>query len=188
MTSIKFSFAPHFINGAAVCCLVILLLAALPCHAQAVPAARHHNPFVSVGLEVKQTAVDFVTWRHPAWNLMVLAQLGADLADAKTTVDAERRDPRGIEIHSLLYGQHPDFKTVALTDFGTSMLLGTASHWLHTHRPEPYIKTADYWWIAPQAIDIIGTGRAAYINAGIKLPKPAQPSPAAIWAHDGLIR
>jgi hypothetical protein len=158
--------------------LFCALLVPSSANAQAQPAGKHHNPLISVGLEVKQTAVDFVTWRHPAWNLMVLAQLGADLADAKTT--ANNTQHGGFESHAWLYGQHPDFKTVALTDIGTSAILGTFSHWMHTHRPEPYIKTADYWWIAPQAIDSIGTARAAYINAGIK---PAKPSPAAIWAR-----
>ena len=162
--------------------LFCAFLVPLSANAQAIPAGQHRNLFQAFGHEVKETAVDFVTWRHPAWNLMVLAQLGADLADAKTTADCQAHQPC-FEYHPALYGQHPDFKTVALTDIGTSAILGTFSHWMHTHRPDPYIKTADYWWIAPQAIDIIGTSRAAYINAGVKPSKPANPSPAAIWTH-----
>jgi hypothetical protein len=141
--------------------LSLLALSAIPCQA---------NVFKDVGHEVKETAIDFVTWKHPAWNLMVLAQLGADLADAKTTTDAEKRAPLSVETNHWLYGRHPDFKTVALTDIGESMLIGTASHWLHTHTPRPYIKTADYWWLIPQTLDIVANGHAAYHNAGLRTP------------------
>jgi hypothetical protein len=141
---------------------VILLLSLATTPANAAP-----NWLTGLGHEVKQTGIDLVTWRHPAWNLMVMAEIGADLADAKTTSDCQRYIHPCFEHSAAIYGQHPDFKTVALTDIGTSLALATASHWMHTHTPRPYIKTADYWWLIPQTIDIVGTSWSAYHNAGL---------------------
>jgi hypothetical protein len=125
--------------------------------------------FVSAtGHEVKQAAIDFVTFKHPAWNLMALAEIGADIADAKTTADCQHM-PNCMEANTFLYGRHPNFHKVALIDIGTSWTLITMDHWIHTHRPEPYIRSADYWWLIPSTIDIVGTSRAAYQNTQVKL-------------------
>ena len=141
--------------------LALVLLSALP--ASAGPKKLLSN----IGHEVKQTGSDFVTWKYPMWNLMVLAEVGADLADAKTTSDCQNAVVRCTEYNSFLYGKHPGFGRVAVTDLGLSSTLIVASHWAHTHRPDPYIRTADYWWVLPQAIDIVGTAHAAYSNSQV---------------------
>ena len=154
--------------------LALVLLSALPASAQSYPRASGRvklGPLhfvVSVGHEIKQTGIDFVTWKHPAWNLMALAEIAADIADATTTANCQRL-PNCMEANTFLYGRHPDFHKVLLIDIGTSWTLITTDHWIHTHRPSPYVKTADYWWIAPGAIDIIGTSKAAYGNTQVKL-------------------
>jgi hypothetical protein len=124
----------------------------------------------SVGHEIKQTGIDFITFRHPAWNLIAFAEIAADIADAKTTADCQHM-PNCMEANTFLYGRKPDFHKVLLIDIGSSWTLITMDHYLHTHRPEPYIKTSDYWWIAPGALDIASTSRAAYMNTQVKLTK-----------------
>jgi hypothetical protein len=142
--------------------LALVLLSALP--ASAGPKKLLSN----IGHEVKQTGIDFVTFRHPAWNLMALAEIGADFADATTTANCQRL-PNCNEANSFLYGRHPDFHKVLLIDLGSSWTLITMDHWLHTHRPDPYIKTANYWWIGAGAVDVVSTSRAAYKNTQVKL-------------------
>jgi hypothetical protein len=142
--------------------LALVLLAVSP--ALAGPKKVLQN----VGHEIKQTSVDFVKFRHPAWNLMALAEIGADIADAKTTADCQHL-PNCMEANTFLYGRHPDFHKVLLIDLGSSWTLITMDHWLHTHTPDPYIKTADYWWIVPGGIDIGNTAYAAYANSKVKL-------------------
>ena len=151
--------------------LLALLLFASPALAQS-PAGRintgHLHWLADVGHEVKQTGIDFVTFRHPAWNLMALAEIGADIADAKTTADCQRF-PNCNEANSFLYGRKSDLHKVLLIDLGSSWTLITMDHWLHTHTPDPYIKSANYWWIGPGAVDLISTSKAAYGNTQVKL-------------------
>jgi len=72
----------------------------------------------ATGHEVKETAKDFILWKHPAWNLMAFAEIAADIADAKTTADCQHM-PNCNEANTFLYGRHPDFHKVLLIDLGT---------------------------------------------------------------------
>jgi hypothetical protein len=115
-----------------------------------------------VAKETGRTAHDFITWRYPLVNAAFIAEIGADLADARTTADAQRRS--AVESSVWLYGPHPSFHRVALTDIGLSFALATMSHAATEQtNPGPIRLLA----IAPQVIDVVGTAHAAYHNTTV---------------------
>ena len=119
-----------------------------------------------LGLELRATARDFVTFRDPKWQALTLAQIGATTADGATSLHNLHQCSYCQEIGSsrLVIGRHPDAHKYMLAGLLEVSVEAVAAHYLRYHGPV----RKWYWryaWALPQSFSLVEHTRASVHNA-----------------------
>jgi len=142
---------------------IVLALAIAPCaHAQRRGAARagfaaRRGWIVTrargLATEIKETAHDLVLGNDWKWRALMLAQIGASIADAKTSLDNSCICPACQESGpaALLVGRHPDAHNYLLAGILEVTAIAVTSHFAREHSPHAARWTRDVWLALPAA-------------------------------------
>lgn len=144
--------------------VAILAASALPTNAGPKKLIR------DVAREIRKTGVDFILWRHPLWNLAVIAKVGATIADARTTGSLFERCPACREKNRGLFGDHPSTGRILVTVLPMDAVAIVGTHYMVTHRPNLPIPRAILEGLryGPLLVPAAFQAKAAESNASLR--------------------
>jgi hypothetical protein len=134
------------------------------------------KPF-GLAREVRNTAMDFVTFRNPQSSVLTIAQIGAASADAVTSLNNLHSCPSCTESgpSTIFVGRHPDAHKYIIAGVIEIGVEAVAAHYFRNRGPKQRL----YWkilWEMPQSLSLYGHTRAARHNAALDVQCFSTPS------------
>jgi len=138
------------------------------------PAGKLRSAFLAipggVAHEVESAARDLTTFRDRQWSILTIGQIGAGIADAKTSLDSLNgcATCREVGPSRFLIGARPDahkYIVGGLIEIGVEAV--TAHYMLNRGPAQKW-----YWrvlWTLPQSLSLYEHAQAASNNAGLNL-------------------